>query len=229
MAPILILLGFLFQSTAGKIATGGVVAMTRTSPIALYVSDGDSITAGAGLTNPNAQVYPAIAIAMLATPVNWLNFGTSTHTCVQRNTAASQPGGLDSWVVSGGTNVLSIDCGINDLQEGASPATAYSSLLTYVAARKAAGWNQIIVSTLTDCTCAASRANIVSFNSSVRSGAGANGYIVTDPGGDAIMGCAGCSLNTTYFQAGIHPTAAGHSIMGAAPYLISALNTAGLH
>lgn len=193
----------------------------------MFVADGDSITAGNGVTA--AQRYPDVAVATRTSTVDYYNVGLSGATCNGRDAVASASGGADSILSNHQRSnpTISIECGINDFANGFTEAQALSHLLTYVSNRKAAGWKNVIVVTMTD-NVLVSETNRSNYNSDLISNAGSSGYTVADAGSDANVGCNGCDMNSTYFQSDhIHPTATGHAAM--APYLETALTTAGIN
>lgn len=192
-----------------------------------YVADGDSITFAQGLVQSLA--YPNVMVAALTQSYNFVNIGVPGNTCTQRDTAATLPGGADQYLKNNqrAQATLSIDCGVNDLFGGATPAVAFSNLSTYITNRKAAGWKHIAVLTILDAS-TVSFANTSGLSALIVAGAGAGGYTVADVGSDANLGCNGCHANSTYFQAdGVHPTAVGQALMET--YLKTVVNGFGLN
>lgn len=118
------------------------------------------------------------------------------------------------------SNLMTIQCGVNDYIHGNTAATSYTALTNLVAAAKAKGYT-VIVATLTDSCHISQGGGEASFrgalNTSITGGAVANGYTVADYAADPFIGCDGCSLSSTYFQTpeggcttgGVHLTAAG--------------------
>lgn len=193
----------------------------------MFVQDGDSIPAGNGVTN--AQRFPDVAVATRTSTIDYYNVAVSGATCPQRDAVTGGPGGADALLSSHQKSnpTISISCGINDFITGSTEAQTLSHLLTYVSNRKAAGWTNIIVLTMTDNT-AVSETNRSNYNADLRSNAVANGYTVADPGADANVGCSGCSASSTYFQSDhVHPTATGHGVM--ATYLETAMTAVGIN
>lgn len=121
------------------------------------------------------------------------------------------------------SNLMTIQCGVNDYIHGNTAATAYTGITNLVAAAKAKGY-KVIVATLTDSCHISQGGGEASFrgalNSLITGGALANGYTVADYAANGNIGCDGCSLNATYFQTpeggcttgGVHLTAAGVAI-----------------
>jgi lysophospholipase L1-like esterase len=194
----------------------------------LYIADGDSVTAGQGLTS--AQRYADVAIASRTGTYDYYNVAVGGATCLERDIAASAAGGADKILGAHQTigATISIECGLNDLYQGATPATAMSRILTYVANRKAAGWRNVIVFTNTDAS-TVNETDRATLNASIVSNAGANGYTVADVGSDPSLGCSGCDTNATYFQSDhVHPTATGQSLI-ATGYLEPIFTTLGIN
>lgn len=161
--------------------------------------------------------------------MNYYNVALSGATCDGRDAVAGASGGADHLLSSNQRSnpTISISCGINDMASGSTEAQALSHLLTYVANRKAAGWTNVIVLTMTD-NALVSETNRSNYNSDLRSNAAGSGYTVADPGSDANVGCSGCDASSTYFQSDhIHPTATGHGVM--ATYLETALTAVGIN
>lgn len=146
--------------------------------------------------------------------------------CQDAITAWTTPNGQhpasETFVTGKQKTAVSISCGVNDFNlEGHTAAQIYSDMLTLVGLIKASGATPII-NTLMDTTHAGWEAVQTSLNTSIRNGAAANGYLVSDWGGDANLGCSGCASNLTYFRSdGVHPTPAGEAIQ--ANYLASVL------
>lgn len=117
----------------------------------------------------------------------------------------------------------------NDLANNLYTDTvAYNNVKAWCQARKAVGWKVIV------CTCLPrSNGGLTgnfetyrqSVNSQIRANAIGQGWAdqIADMGGDATIGAAGASTNSTYYNADqIHLTSAGHTI--AATYITTALN-----
>lgn len=170
-----------------------------------------------------------MAVATRTMSYDYFDVAVNGATCLDRDTAASTAGGADAEVKAhqrAGSTIL-IMCGLNDLFQGTSEATTLARILTYVTNRKAAGWANVIVSTLTDAS-TVSEGSRAALNADILSNAVANSYTTMDPGADANVGCNGCDTNATYFQSDhVHPTATGHGVI--AGYLETALTALGLN
>lgn len=210
-----------------------------------YIADGDSITNqdGTGGGGNPANRFPDQALAQMGlyssynintgqTPqILYFDTAIGGRTCQDRIT--NGPILVDPFMNSHRKyNIVSFQCGLNDYAGGiTNPNTVYASILTYVAARKAAGAGFVIVLTMEDAQVFTPNSTFQTFRSTlnglIRAGAVANGYTVMDIAADATMGCDGCASNTTYFRDGEHPTAAGYTIF--ANYLNPILTTIGLN
>jgi lysophospholipase L1-like esterase len=193
---------------------------------------GDSISYGYPLSTPS-QRYGELAVSRLHQKVNYHNFAVNVSTCANwaRWANVGDVSVTDFLSQPHTTAVAVIDCGLGDIMFGATPATAYESLLQLVGVIKlhSTGPVTMLVSTLTDTTSSfISEANRSTFNSYVIGGASSGGYTVLNWGADALLGCSGCASNTTYFADGVHPAERGHWIM-AENYLAGALNSLEIH
>lgn len=121
------------------------------------------------------------------------------------------------------SNLMTIQCGVNDYVHGNNATAAYTGITNLVAAAKAQGYKVIVATTMDSCHIYLGGGETTfraALNSSITGGAVANGYTVADYASDPNIGCDGCSQNSTYFQVpengcvtgGVHPTAAGAAI-----------------
>ncbi len=175
-------------------------------------ADGDSITAGSGTAAPS-QTYPAVARDSLVAGTAYSNTAVSGQTCAQ--IAARYSTSVAPFYASNrARNVASIMCGAND--GGGTAAASYASILSWVSAAKASGY-QVIVLTMLSRVGGDTFKNAL--NPLITGGAVANGYTVADAGSDPNLGCDGCYTNSTYFQAdGIHPTVVGEALVATGYY-----------
>lgn len=112
--------------------------------------------------------------------------------------------------------------GQNDLAVS-SAATIVAGIKSYCLARRAAGWNRILVCTLTSST--TDETKRVAVNSAISADQSFYDWII-DFGANPIIGAVNAYTNLTYFTAdGMHPTDAGKVVMGnvAAPVIAAAL------
>ncbi len=176
------------------------------------IFDGNSLTFGGGL----GTSYPSQTITSLSGKFNYYNAG---HAGAGIETLISEAATkVDTRLVSGKKNILIFEGGINNLYYVGSTQDqnyVYGYTQTYVAARIAAGWNKVFVSTMTPVNPAISDVNYetkrLALNVLLR-GDFAGGDGVVDPGGDAIIGNVANTTNPTYFSDGLHMTAAGYAI-----------------
>jgi lysophospholipase L1-like esterase len=180
-------------------------SLTRGVPIdsaGLLACDGDSITAGVGAAlNRGWPQYLNLPFGVRRRVTAQSGIGIAT---ASSNAATS----LDPLLVSGQRNVLAIWIGTNDISIGTSGSSIYSSLTSYITARRSAGWDKIAVFTTIKRS---------SFSGSTETQRQAyNSAIVGNAAGaDAVIDVAslaefGDPANTTYVFDGIHPTAAGY-------------------
>ncbi len=158
-------------------------------------------------------------------------------TCKQWDSGAALPnhpfslgtGVLPFYRTSRTHNITVITCGVNDALSSETPAQVYAYIVSLVGKAQVAGSDGVIVNTVTD----ASQGNAntswrTDLNTLIRNGAIMYSYTVSDPGGDAFLGCTDCYMNLTYFNVdGVHPTAAGYAIY-VASYLKPALVSLGV-
>jgi len=134
-------------------------------------------------------------------------FGTLTADALNR---------VDLVLANTGTKYLVIFAGTNDIfLNSTSGAATWALLQNYINARTAAGWAaaNICVGTMLPRQ-GAHESDRTTYNDLIRSNAAGMGYKVCDFAADATMGCAGCESDKTYYADFIHPTAAGHVILG---------------
>src|SRR5579862_172980 len=155
-----------------------------------------------------------------------MNFG---HGGLQCN-GLDDPSGFYS--TSYGVNVLTVQCGTNDLLNSVNAATIASRIATYVAAQRSAATTasvtlKVITATILPCT---------GCNDTVRKAANAlllanpsliYGDIISNQGADPDIGITGANTNALYFNPdGIHPNALGESIVANKYYLKNLLTAA---
>ena len=195
---------------------GGKYAISVASVIQdSIVFDGNSITAGSGLSSPNRVHEQFKTVRGNPYTMETFNDGTSGHTCVDLDTQAAST--IDAMSFPGqSTPTLIVMCGVNDISGGANAATTFSRLRTYIQNRVAAGWTgnkKIGVCTIIART-GGYQSTIDSYNSTIRSswstlqGDGADFLI--DVGSLPEFDAEADTANATYYQVdAIHPTAAG--------------------
>jgi lysophospholipase L1-like esterase len=217
-------------STAGSSAWKGQIAHVAVwgTPLAgadiavvarrngLVVFDGDSRTVGGqGGSTPYPDQTMATA-GVTAKQYGSTVVATSGLTVAQLISRAATT--VDVQYRSGTANNLVVLGGTNDATAGADAATIYSRIVSYSAARIAAGFRVIVCTELpasdtahNNVTWNTTRATL---NTSIRNGAAANGYTVADLAADANIGADGASDNVTYYQTDkLHLTTAGYGVM----------------
>lgn len=184
--------------------------VTITPPLKFIGFEGDSITAGTGLTNPQRWSW-LIDQALSPTIPAW-NFAVGGSTVAD---AVARSAITDS-ALNPATkmNVLTVWLGANDMAGGTGggvPATFVAALKAYCIARKAAGWNRIVLIPVLN------RGDIVGFDARRLT---ANSLEAADPDFsngnaadiiatlDPVMMASGAPSDPTLFQTDlVHPTA----------------------
>lgn len=192
------------------------------------VFDGDSLTSGAGSTG--GCNYPNLAIQTLDSTWGGYNIG------IGGAALAGMIGGAATNVdpkynASHSKNIVILWGGSNDLANATgTPAQVYANIQTYGAARKAVGWQVVVVSALprsagsgtfeadrqtvrafllADFTVATSDPNIW------KPGAGITyADVFMDIGNDPIIGQAGQNITGPYDTDHIHLLDAGYQLVG---------------
>lgn len=214
-----------------------------TSEKRIIVCEGDSNTMGQ--VTPNHDTWPSLSVACrrygyanIAQSGGHMSTGIASLTAVNRINQTASPNKIavvDGLISITSQNWLVVAVGLNDTRanrSGVAPDsvtdvdcanTIYGEILTYIAARKAAGHDRIFVCHVTDNNGNGSgtdNANFVSntkarnrknlLNALIDQGAAANGYTVIPWGRDRRIGVDGASANTTYFNSDqLHFTRAG--------------------
>jgi hypothetical protein len=170
----------------------------------LFAFEGDSMT-----RNYNADVsshaFSQKALSLLAGNYHYLNLaigGSGSQELIDR--AASQ---LDP-VLRGftGDSVLTVFIGTNE-----NWGPTYTNILTYAAARKAAGWKKIVA--ITGLPRFAADTPRLSFNTQLKAYSGPLIDKVFDWAADPNMGQTGQYI-TAYYADQLHPSTSGHAIGG---------------
>lgn len=124
--------------TDGEAATLSPAISPRAG-IANLVHDGDSLTAGTGMTNGMCWPEQLADLFVGVRKLNICNMGISGWRVTQMNTAyATRIAPL--YNAAWDYNILSCFAGTNDLAAGDSAATVYNNLKTYWAAARVTGW-----------------------------------------------------------------------------------------
>lgn len=181
--------------------------------------DGDSITDPATAPSPNYTWITNQNISPIV-PASQ-NFAVSGSTLVNLNARTAT---VDSRLIPGGKNVLSILIGRNDMAAGIGSVAAFEvAYQAYCQARRAVGW-KMVVSTVLPSTLAGFNAARNSFNTWLLANYTTFASALADVGNDPTIGPDAAASNATYYSDGTHPTAAGHAIM--APYFTTAVTSA---
>jgi lysophospholipase L1-like esterase len=184
---------------------GLVIPANNTSTSSNLVCDGDSITQQPGVGSVNSY---CTLLSIGYTYANTINLGVSGYTLQSELYAAQYVDTiLNPWA---GRNTVVVFLGTNDIGNSTDPTVLEGYLAAYCQARKKAGWQVVVVTLLNR----SSDANRLIFNSLVRAHWRTYADALADAGSNALLGCTGCSANTTYFQDGTHPTQAGQNILG---------------
>jgi lysophospholipase L1-like esterase len=191
---------------------GHVAVLARKSGLIIF--DGDSRTIGT--TSP----YPTQCMAltsMTAKNYSWYNSGVSGESVNDFSANAATEVDANYRSLFGAHNICVVWGGVNDANAGASAATIYSRLLTYWAARRAAGF-KVVACTEIDAQDAGREAVnwhstlYPALNTLIRSDPHAYDVLV-DLGADSRLQDA---TNTTYFNADkVHLTDTGYSVVAA--------------
>ncbi len=216
------------QSAQDVADTRAYLTETYTLPTSLnrqILFEGDSITAGSGLTGADLN-YPRQLYGLAGETNGWqfINNSISGSTITSMSTRTA---GEDSTYYNPAfsKNVLMVLIGRNDVTTADNSATVYSNLVTYVQGRVAAGWEVWVGTPIA--TGSSLQPTIDALNAKIRGTTG-NG-IVADAGASKIIDFA---ANTNFDQTSdsgsanyqgdaTHPSHAGASIMASivAPYL----------
>lgn len=184
----------------------------------IVTCDGDSITAGGGLTG--GDTYPAQLDALLETSWEVFNVGINGQTCEQMQSTRDD---ADYYYnPSVGPTVLVCFGGTNDLYFGASATTVQDRIEAYCAASQTVGWKVIVCTLLPrndfpgtssiDKATHESRRQTV--NAWLRSNWATFADALCDIGGNADIGQDGDEEDLTYYQSDkVHPNATGAGVI----------------
>lgn len=188
----------------------------------LVIADGDSLTVGSPLSPPWMDAVVA-GLGGYSTYHNIAVGGQTMATIVSNSPNKTDPN-YDATV----RDLLWIWAGTNDIAAGTAPATVYSNLTTYCAARRSAGFKVVVATMLprklgTDNV--NTETNRITYNDSIRTNWATFADALADVGNDATIGGANAPDNATYYQSSdkVHLTAAGYAIV--ATYADTALRS----
>lgn len=165
--------------------------------------EGDSITADGGGsvdTYPFQLTFPAHAQAR--------DFGVS-GSIVSDLTARA--GLLDINARPGRSNTLVLMIGFNDMNTGDSAATLLTNVTAYCLARRAAGWDNLILTTVLPSTSPGLNTKRNAYNALIRSDSSFYDTLVDFD--NTTMGPDAAAADTDLYADGTHPTEAGHLVL----------------
>lgn len=175
--------------------------------------EGDSISGNNGTTNLYGGLYglnsdPPVNGHVRATPGATLDILTARAADVDATIPTNKNGRLF---------ILSIKIGTNNFGGSVSGADFAALVSTYCQARKAAGWDKVVLCTVLPIAGnALHETQRTDYNAIIRAPgwAAANGVdAICDIGAEAIMGDVANATDTDYYSDGVHPTAAGQALM----------------
>lgn len=198
---------------------------TPSSTLALLVTDGNSLMAGAAATANSVEVPNQILTSLGATwdRVQWGTGGATTTNLIPRALTV-----IDPLFSAGHAKNLLVFWEIsNDIvQNGLTGVQAYNNVVTYCTARKAAGWKVIVMDCLPRQNMTVTQDGYrVTANSSLATalnGATGNSIVFTPAGGttwaDALVQVSAIPAlsdptNMTYYADGTHITDAGYALV----------------
>ena len=196
---------------AAMLARWGAAAPTTRKVIA-YVGDSQTYYAGEGGRWPQ----------VIASAIGHVN---QSHTIVATGGASLAFIGsiAAAWVdpvydATATLNVNLIWAGTNDLAGGETGAAVWASLQSYCNARRAAGWDKIIVLTALPRSAVGDNAGHEAlrqaFNTLVRTNYASIADGLADVAADSRIGDDGDELDTTYYDADrVHLNTAGHAVV----------------
>lgn len=210
---------------SGGSSTGSFAYVIDTiSP--LFIFDGDSMTVGIGADT--GYDYPSQVQGLLGLTAAYQNLGRSSTTVLDMSSDAStriDPKYSNSRV----TNIVNLMGGTNDLAvENVDATTTYNRIVSYLQARRAAGFKVIVntilprsaaaIYNITEQTFESERQTV---NSLIRANWPTFADGISDIASNSIIGPAGASDNTTYYYDRVHMTGTGYGIV--ASYVTAAI------
>lgn len=174
-------------------------------------SEGDSITAGAGLGL--TSLFPHKVVAAEA-PTLWGYNNLAVGGSVVSD-LVSRAGATNAYYDSRVTdNVLTVWAGSNDLVFGDSAATVFGKLASYCAARRSRGFHVLVFTILPRTAISgAAETHRQNLNTLIRDHWTGFADGLVDVAANGTLGAVNANLNLTYYIDGTHLTAAGHTIV----------------
>jgi len=177
--------------------------------------DGDSHTRGYSTTTPFGDLAYQTMQLLSERPYCWMNRAIPGQTSAQMIARATATDGFMK--KNALKNILVVSIGANDFGTSVSLATLEGNISSYIAARKAAGWQKVIIWTIPPHTATGtySQANWQALNDWLRAGS-SGADVVSDPMADTRIGDWGDNTDATYYGADqVHLTDAGNAISAA--------------
>ncbi len=177
---------------------------------------GDSITVPGQI---NERSYAMLALRGMTRIGQGRRYGSGGLTIDSLIALASD---IDANISSGANNVMAIFIGTNDSMS-VTTANFLIRLKAFVLARKAAGWNKVIIDTVLPRCTPNNEVWRTTVNTALRADhAWADGFV--DIGDTSTtMGAIGACADTSLYGDGVHPTVLGDSLL--APYFTAVLNS----
>lgn len=171
--------------------------------------EGDSITAGNGLSSPD--FYPAqLDAALCGGACRVENYGVSN-----RFIAGLDGATIDARYDAGNdANILVVLIGTNDCAGGTPAATSNAALKSFCQARQATGWTVVVGTIPAYSASFGTEAIRLAYNAEIRADWATFADGLADIGADARIGVTGTETDGTYFQGDqVHPNAAGAGVI----------------
>lgn len=195
----------------------------------VLTTEGDSLTSGIG-NDGSAHGYVYQALPQCSPRVNLHNvaiggsrLNTNPGDVVLRT--SNVDGQIPAAGKAGKPYIFYCAIGHNDAPPTDGQAAWFSTYESYLLARRAAGYDHILVGNLlprTDAAYTDHNAKRAILNPQISAMCAANGFTLVDLAAESIMGMDGTPDNLTYFSDKIHPTVAGNALL--APILAAAVN-----
>lgn len=203
-------LGWLLLLAVGAAVPVSTRALDRTPEQRKVVFDGNSLTSGIAGMSP-ADTYPAQCTRLLGSDWQSVNAGAgglSTFEMLRR--APTEIDAPNRRTTPGSVDVLVVWEGSNDLaQNSATVDAAFTRLVDYARARRAAGWRVVMVTVLPRLAGPTFERDRQALNARLREGWRAWADALADVAADPEIGAAGSAENRKYYLDGTHLNAAG--------------------
>ncbi|HAM57214.1 MAG TPA: hypothetical protein DCQ64_18130 [Candidatus Rokubacteria bacterium] len=184
----------------------------------LLACDGNSLTYGYGAT-PGVDAYPDVVMASL--PGSWDLLRPKISGDSTGGLIAKAPTWIDPFLARTkpyAKTILVFMEGTNNMNGATTPAEELAYWHTYCDARRAAGWDKIVVMTVLPASVAQRgagwEAKRTDFNALLRAGYTDFADVLVDIGAHAVIGLEATTADGTYYVDGLHLTAAGYAIVG---------------